>query len=176
MIKAIKIIGGFIIFLFVLIGFLSSFGGSVSSELIDKQNNKLTYLQNNKEIYAKCYNSVSYPTNSRGTISLKYYIGANDELKQRIKDAENSLAKDIEEKCTQPIKDYENTYAELVDTTNEINAKSRTLLDRIIGTKPEDAENMYVDNSPQRVRLSGFNIGYYTREEIEAYFKSKLGY
>ncbi|MCA9748533.1 MAG: hypothetical protein KC414_05465 [Romboutsia sp.] len=177
MFKIFKIIGGLLIFIFVLIGILSSFKGSVSPDLLIKQTDSYSYLKNNKEAYAKCYNSINYPTTNIKVISLKYYVGATEEFKQKVKDTENSLINSVNEKCIKPVNDYENTYTTLINTTKDINNKNRSLFDKLVGLKPEDAEQIYNDVQPQYARLSqGFNTGYYTEEEIQSYFKEKLGF
>lgn len=177
MFKVIKVIGGLLIFIFVLIGILSSFKGSVSSDLLIKQADSYSYLKNNKEVYAKCYNSINYPSTNIKVISLKYYVGATEEFKQKVKDAENSLIKSVNEKCVKPVNDYESTYTTLIYTTNDINNRNRSLFNKLVGIKPENAEQLYDDVQPQKARLSqGFNNGYYTEEEIQLYFKEKLGF
>ncbi len=81
-----KGIGGLLIAGVLIIGVLSGVKGAPSMEVANKHTLAMAYMGENKESYAKCYNSINYGSSTIGKVSLSYLTyNTTDATKAKLK-------------------------------------------------------------------------------------------
>ena len=175
-----KGIGGLLIAGVLIIGVLSGVKGTPSMEITNKNTLAKAYMEKNKESYAQCYNSINYGSSTIGKVSLSYLTyNTTDATKAKLKATEDSYAKKIKEQCQKQVTDYETSFKDYKSTSEEIAKSSQSLLNKMMGGKPDVDASDLRQYDPPVVRLtSGFALTntVFTEQDVTDYFKEQMGY
>lgn len=176
----LKGIGGLLIAGILVIGVLSGVKGAPSMEIANKNTLARAYMEKNKDSYAKCYNSINYGSSTIGKVSLSYLTyNTDDATKAKLKTTEESYAQKIRDQCQKQVTDYETSFTDYKSTSEEIAKSSQSLLDKMLGGKPEVDDTDLRQYDPPVVRImSGFALTntVFTEQDVTDYFKEQLGY
>jgi hypothetical protein len=174
-----KGIGGLLIAGVLVIGMLSGVKGAPSMEIANKNTLAKAYMEKNKDSYAKCYNSINYGSSTIGSVSMSYLTYNTDEAtKAKLKALETSYAAKIKDQCQKQVEEYETSFSDYKSTSEEIAVSSQSLLDKMLGGKPETDSADLRQYDPPLVRLmsgSAFTNTVFTEQEVKDYFKQELG-
>lgn len=176
----LKGIGGLLIAGVLIIGVMSGVKGAPSMEVANKNTLARAYMEKNKDSYAKCYNSINYGSGIIGKVSLSYLTyNTDDATKAKLKSTEESYTQKIKDQCQKQVTDYETSFSDYKSTSEEIAVSSQSLLDKMLGGKPETDSADLRQYDPPLVRLmsgSAFTNTVFTEQEVTDYFKEQLGY
>jgi hypothetical protein len=103
----------------------------------------------------------------------------DDATKVKLKSTEESYAQKIKDQCQKQVADYETSFTDYKSTSEEIAVSSQSLLDKMLGGKPEADDTDIRQYDPPVVRIvSGFALTntVFTEQEVTDYFKEQLGY
>ncbi len=168
-------VGGTIAVLILIVMVLAYVGSSPSQASLNENMLTSAYLEKNQEDYVKCKNSVG----GEGDALIGSVVWANlsNYSLEKLSSIEDNYKAQIKQQCDKPIAEYEENYAKLVKNENEIAESSKSLLDKIIKSKPT------VDNtklSKYNPETSKFTIGnplnnlVFTKTDVETYFNRQL--
>lgn len=163
------------IFTGLALGVLSNIKGGSASAVTDSYQSR-EFLEDNKEQYAKCYNSLNMGMVTIGSISFEYVASVSWENRSKV-----NVVNSIEEEYKKIIKDECQEKVEQFEATNAVYEKacpiaSLSALDRIAGKDGNDEDCL--DYGKASVVTANGGLGatnmIFTEQEARQYFEQRL--
>lgn len=162
-------------------GILANISGTPDFETTSKNSLAKAYMSKNKERYVTCYNSVNNGATVIGRVSMSYltYETAGTGFVDKLNAAEEKFKSQVETECRPSVDGYESKFKTYAATSNEIAKAQQSVLDKMLGSKPEADPVELREFEPSMIRFHGgnpFENLIFTEEDVKQFFVAELGY
>lgn len=176
-----KALGVTLVGLVLVAGILANISGTPDFEITSKNTLAKAYMDKNKDRYATCYNSVNNGATVIGRVSMSYltYETAGTSFVDKLNATEEKFKSQVETECKPSIDGYEANFKTYTTTANEIAKTQQSVLDKMLGGKPELDPAELREFEPSMIRFLGgnpFENLIFTEEDVKQFFAVELGY
>ena len=177
----VKALGIALVGLVLTAGILANISGTPDFETTSKNTLAKAYMGKNKDRYVTCYNSVNNGATVIGRVSMGYlaYETAGASFVDKLNATEEKFKTQVGTECKPSIDGYESNFKTYVTTSNEIAKAQQSVLDKMLGGKPEADPAELREFEPSMIRFHGgnpFENLIFTEEDVKQFFVAELGY
>lgn len=176
-----KALGVALVGLLLTAGILANISGTPDFETTSKNTLAKAYMSKNKDRYVTCYNSVNNGATVIGRVSMSYltYETAGTSFVDKLNATEDKFKSQVETECKPTIDGYESNFKTFTITSNEIAKAQQSVLDKLLGGKPEADPAELREFEPSVIRFHGgnpFTNLIFSEEDVKQFFVAELGY